>query len=231
MKQTAILLLFISCLAPACMKDATKYRDLLNNKEIVYPGPVNQFKVFQGHLRIRLQWQPSPDPSIIKYVIYWNNKNDSLLLDATNKNTLDSVSVEIKGLGEYVQNFVLHTLDGLGNRSIGQSLSGVRIYGPLYISSLVNRQLDANRPPKALNKTTYRLYFSAADTIMNLYTQLDYLNTLQQPQTLFLSGKADSLDLDQAPAGTKVALRSSFIPVHRAIDTFKVTYSDTITLK
>lgn len=54
------------------MKDETKYKDLLDKREIVYPGLVSNFKGYQGNLRIRLQWNPSPDPSITRYMIYWN---------------------------------------------------------------------------------------------------------------------------------------------------------------
>ena len=221
----------MSCLCTACMKDATKYKDLLHNKEIVYPGTVNKFRAFPGNLRVRLQWQPSPDPSITKYLIYWNNNDDSLLLDVSNRNTADSVNTVLTGLGEYVQNFILYTLDDKGNRSIGQSISGVRVFGPLFISSLVNRQINASRPPKALNKYTYRLYLAKADTVLNINTQISYLDSLQQPQTLWVTAKTDSVQLELAKAGTKVALRSSYVPVHRAIDTFRVTYSDTVTLK
>lgn len=228
---TAIVLLFTGCLFMGCSKEITQYRELLNNEEIIYPGPVSHFSAFQGNLRIKLQWHPSPDPSIAKYVIYWNNKTDSVTLEATNRNTLDSVSTVISNLGEYVQNFVLYTLDDKGNRSIGQSLSGVRIFGPLYISSLVNRQLDANRPPKAEDADTYKLYFAGADTVLNAGTQLTYTGTDNQVHTADLAAKSDSIFLDMVKAGTKIAVRTSYVPVHRAIDTFRVTYSDTLVLK
>lgn len=231
MKQTAILLLFISCLSISCSKDATKYRELLNNAEIVYPGPVNNFKAFPGNLRIKLQWNPSPDPSITKYIIYWNNSTDSLVLEASNTNTSDSISTGITGLEEYVQNFVLYTIDGKGNKSIGQSLSGVRIYGPLYGSSLINRPLDANRPPKVENNSTYTIYFSATDTLLNINTSISYLDSLQQPRTVQVDAKTDSAVLDLALAGTKVTMLSSYVPVYRAIDTFDVKYSDTLVLE
>lgn len=231
MKRSTILLLFISFIYFGCNKGDTDYRGLLNKQEIIYPGLTGNFKAFQGNLRVKLQWNPSPDPSITKYLIYWNNGSDSLTLNASGNNTQDSLSTIISGLGEYVQNFVLYTFDAKGNRSIGQSLSGVRIYGPLYVSSLVNRQLDASKPPKAINSYTYKLFFSRADTILNTGTSISYLDSLQNPVTINLNAKTDSVVLDLAKAGTKVAVRTSYIPVFRAVDTFSVAYSDTLLLK
>lgn len=220
-----------TCLAFGCSKDITKYRELLDKREIIYPGPVSKLSAFQGNLRIKLQWYPSPDPSIVKYIIYWNNNSDSLVLAAGHNNPLDSVHTVIGALGEYVQNFVLYTADDKGNRSIGQSLSGVRIFGPLYVSSLINRMLDANRPPAALNANTYKLFFAAADTILNTSTSLTYQGTDGQVRTMEIGPKTDSAMLAMAASGTKVAVRSSYVPVHRAIDTFRVAYSDTLVLK
>jgi hypothetical protein len=226
-----LLLLLAASLFTGCSKDITKYRELLDKREIIYPGPVNNFRAFPGNLRIKLQWQPSPDPSITKYKIYWNNNTDSLVLDAGHHNTLDSVSAVIGELGEYVQNFVLYTADDKGNRSIGQSLSGVRIFGPLYISSLVNRALNADSTSKPVDADTYKLFFARADTILNAGTTLTYRGIDDQLHTVEVGPKTDTAMLDMAKAGTKVAVRSSYVPVHRAIDTFRVAYSDTLVLK
>lgn len=221
----------MACFFTGCMKDEDQYKDLLGNREIVYPGPVSNLKAYQGNLRIKLQWNPSPDPSITRYMIYWNNNADSMMLKTTGSNTQDTVTAIISGIAEYVQNFVLYTYDGEGNRSIGQSLSGVRIYGPLYVSSLTNRIVDAARPPQLVAPGTYRVYFSPADTLLNVATSLSYTDAMQQPRTARIDAKTDSVTLEQVAVDTKVALRSSYIPVPRAIDTFNVAYSDTLVLK
>lgn len=231
MKRSTIILLFISCIYFSCNKGETDYKDLLGGKEIIYPGLTSNFKAYQGNLRVKLQWNPSPDPSITKYMIYWNNNSDSLSLNASSSNTQDTVSAIISGVSEYVQNFVLYTFDNQGNRSIGQSLSGVRMYGPLYNSSLVNRSVDAAKPPVALNGYTYKVFFSRADTTLNINTGLSYLDSLQNPVTLYINAKTDSVVLNLAKAGTKVAIRSSYVPVRNAVDTFRVMYSDTLLLK
>ncbi|WP_343306843.1 DUF4998 domain-containing protein [Chitinophaga niabensis] len=231
MKRSIILLLFTSCLYFSCNKGEVEYKDLLGGNEIIYPGLTGNFKAFQGNLRVKLQWNPSPDPSITKYLIYWNNNTDSMTLTASSNNTQDTISTMITGIGEYVQNFVLYTFDAKGNRSIGQSLSGVRIFGPLYVSSLINRPVDASKPIVVLDPNTYKVFFSKPDTILNTGTSISYLDNLQNPVTLNLNAKTDSVVLNQVKAGTKVAIRSSYVPVRNAVDTFRVAYSDTLTLK
>lgn len=230
MKQSATILLFMACLCLSCSKDATKYRSLLGDKEIIYPGPVTNLKAFQGDLRVKLQWNPSPDPSITKYVIYWNNNDDSLTLKASNNNPLDSINTVITGISEYVQNFVMYTFDDNGNRSIGQSLSNTRIYGPLYRSSLINRILNSSKPPVTVSPNTYKIFFSAIDTVLNTGTSISYINSQLQLTTININAKTDSAILNMATAGTKVAIRSSYVPVLHAIDTFNVSYSDTLVL-
>ncbi|SKA48184.1 protein of unknown function [Chitinophaga eiseniae] len=226
---TFLLLAFWLCTA-ACTKEATKYKDLLNDAEIIYPGPVSSLNARSGYLRAMLQWQPSPDPSITAYIIYWNNNTDSMKLPAKGT-TKDTIRTLITGMDEYVQNFVLYTTDSKGNKSVGQSLSGVRIYGPLYISSLVNRQLNSSKPPVALPGNACKLFFSATDTALNINTRLTFYNASNQLQTVNLSARSDSIVLNAVNAGTRVAVLSSYIPELKALDTFNVAYSDTITVQ
>ncbi|MBC9908958.1 DUF4998 domain-containing protein [Chitinophaga varians] len=230
MKAYIFLLSAILLWTTACTKEATKYKDLLNGTEIIYPGPVTNLIARSGNMRALLQWQPSPDPSITGYIIYWNNNTDSIILPATGT-VNDTISTLIKGMGEYVQNFVLYTTDGKGNKSVGQSLSGVRIYGPLYISSLVNRQLNSARPPVALPGNAYKLFFSATDTALNVTTRLTFYDATNQQQIVSLPSRSDSVVLNTVNPGTKVAVLSSYIPELKALDTFNVAYSDTITIR
>lgn len=230
MKAYTFLWLVLLFCTTACTKEATKYRELLNGTEIIYTGPVSSFNARSGNLRALLQWQPSPDPSITGYIIYWNNNTDSMKLPATGT-VNDTLKTLITGMGEYVQNFVLYTTDSKGNKSVGQSLSGVRIYGPLYISSLVNRQLNSSKPPVALPGNTYTLFFSATDTALNINTRLSFYNAANQLQTVNLPARSDSIVLNAVTPGTKVAVLSSYIPELKALDTFNVAYSDTITIQ
>jgi hypothetical protein len=78
MKFTDILkglLLFIpGCyILFGCKKLDTEYRDYLKNSETVYPGIPSGITCYPGNNRVQFNWMPSPDPSVAKYIIYWNN--------------------------------------------------------------------------------------------------------------------------------------------------------------
>jgi Domain of unknown function len=231
MKQTTLLILLMAITFLSCTKEGTKYRDLLGNGEITYPGLTTNFKALQGNLRIKLQWHPSPDPGVKKYVIYWNNGLDSVWLNSSSNKPSDSVSTIISGLNEDLQNFSLYTVGEKGERSIGQTISAVRIYGPLYTSSLVNRQVDGNRAPEAVDDHTYKIFFSPVDTILNINTAISYQDNQHQMRTININAKTDEAILEMITAGTKVAMRSAYVPVKNAIDTFNVSYSDTLLLQ
>lgn len=231
MKQSILLLLFMATAFLSCTKEGTQYRDLLGSGEITYPGLTANFKALQGNLRIKLQWQPSPDPGVKKYVIYWNNGLDSVWLDASSNKPSDSVSTVISGLNEDLQNFSLYSVGEKGERSIGQTLSAIRIYGPLYTSSLVNRQVDGNRAPEAIDDHTYKIFFSPVDTVLNINTAISYRDSQHQLRIITINAKTEEVVLDMITAGTKVAVRSAYVPVRNAIDTFNVSYSDTLLLQ
>src|SRR5688500_14562311 len=88
-------LILLSIVLFGCGKEDTEFKSFLNDKEIVYPGRMGKILAHPGNKRIGLAWNPSSDPSIKKYVIYWNNKKDSLVVNATSHNTADTVKVVV----------------------------------------------------------------------------------------------------------------------------------------
>ena len=78
-----ILTLGCMLVALSCSRKATDFKDFLDDKELVFPGKVTNVTVLPGKQRLMLKWPPSPDPSITKYLVYWNNKMDSLVVNAT----------------------------------------------------------------------------------------------------------------------------------------------------
>ncbi|MCH5719275.1 DUF4998 domain-containing protein [Niabella hibiscisoli] len=51
----------------------------MNGEEVIYTGIVTNLKANPGNERVQLTWNPSSDPSITKYVIYYNSRRDSWL--------------------------------------------------------------------------------------------------------------------------------------------------------
>ncbi|WP_114941228.1 DUF4998 domain-containing protein [Mucilaginibacter endophyticus] len=215
------LLLFLFQGLAGCKKYATDYKNFLNNQEKTYPGLVSGVKYRAGNLRAALVWHPSPDPSIIKYVIKWNNGKDSLVADANSHNPADSIVVTIPGLNEYVYSFKIITQDNKGNRSIGQDLNNVKVFGPVYMSTLTNRLYDAANPYVLNTDGSVDLNFLPADS-GNVYTNVNYVNNADIPHTYVLKPQETTLNLPDFKYGSSISYESGYIPVKGAIDTFRV---------
>jgi hypothetical protein len=190
--------------------------------------PINVF-YRPGNQRLALAWQPSPDPSIVKYMIYWNNYRDSLQVEAGSHDPADTLTVPIPGLQEYVYNFTIHAYDDKGHKSVPLEVKNARAYGPVYQSSLFNR-----RPAGVPVTYTYTedqeivptLHFVRGDTI-HVATVVEYTNMAGQRLEKQLTGENSSVTLEDYRLGTVVRYRSSYVPERNAIDTFSVAAYDT----
>ena len=218
-------LLVCMLLLIACSKKPTDYREFLNGTELVYPGKVSNAKALPGNGRLQLIWQPSPDQSIVKYNIFWNNGADSVTINSTNHNTSDTVRCTIPGLSEYVYSFIIYSYDEKGNRSVATEISNARVYGPVYKASLHNRLPDIT--PYTINDdNSVVLRFTIPDTI-NINTAVKYTNQSGVETTAALSPADDSLKLTDYKFGTPIVYQSSYIPVTGALDTFYTSRYDT----
>ncbi|AYL98515.1 DUF4998 domain-containing protein [Mucilaginibacter celer] len=128
----------------SCKKNhQTDFRNFLGDHEVVYTGSVGKVTIQPGNLEIGLKWAASSDPSITKYVIYYNNKADSSVVNISGKT--DTIRAVIKNLAEYTYSFTIYSYDAKGNRSIPTEINNAKVYGPLYIGTLQNRSYNATR--------------------------------------------------------------------------------------
>jgi hypothetical protein len=213
----------------ACESLDTDYESFIKDGEIVYPGvPINVF-YRPGNQRLALAWQPSPDPSIVRYMIYWNNHRDSLAVEASSHDPADTMTVTIPGLQEYVYNFTIHAYDDKEHKSVPLEVKNARAYGPVYQSSLFNR-----RPDDVAYTYTYTenqdivptLHFVRGDTI-HVATVVEYTDLTGQRLEKLLTRENSSITLEGYRLGTVIRYRSSYIPERNAIDTFSVAAYDT----
>ncbi|GEM_PF-762747 len=209
----------------ACDKEGYNYDKYLNGKEIIYTGVVTNLKANPGNERVQLTWNPSSDPSITKYVIYYNSRRDSLVVQANGETTAQVMKSTISRLGEYVQDFTIYTYDPAGNRSIGQTLGSVRVYGAIYNSSLRNR-IDSSRTINSSGRLI--LGFAKVRDTIQVGTRLTYKNNAGVDINTFLHPDSSTIALQDWKEGENILVRSAYIPVRNSIDTFWVSNTDTI---
>ncbi|PZP49674.1 MAG: hypothetical protein DI598_07275 [Pseudopedobacter saltans] len=209
----------------SCNK-ATDYKKYFDGHEIIYPGIVNNLIAAGGNNRALLYWNPSPDPTVTKYIIYWNNKSDSLVVNATTSNPRDTVKVLIGSLSELsIYNFIVYSFDSSGNKSIPVNVNNVRIYGTYYNSTLRNR-LDSGFKHSTL--TIYDTIFWRRPDTVNVNTLIRYTNTSNVVTSINLGPTQNLSRLINYKVGTYVYYKSSYKPLTNSPDTFYVSKFDSL---
>jgi len=211
----------------SCTRKPDDFRAFLNGQEITYPGKIVGPNVSTGNLRLLLTWAPSPDPSVTKYVVYWNNYADSTVVNAVSHSTTDTVKCLINNLAEYAYSFFIYSYDASGNRSVLTELDNAKVDGPIYRSGLHNRPQDPARPAIVNPDNSASIYFKAPYDTINITTRIRYVESTGDTVTSFLPPASDSIVLPSFKKGTKVLVQSSFIPQRAAIDTFYTLSPDT----
>jgi len=203
----------------SCEKQQTDFKEFFEGKEIVYTGSVGDVISRPGNLRTMLKWKSSTDPSIVKYVVFYNKK-DSTVVNITSKT--DSVTALIPNLEEFVYSFTIYSYDAKGNKSIPKLVNNVKVYGPTYTTGLLNRAYNAANPYVAYANGEVELNFNAPDTI-NITTKVKYTTTSNVVKEVDLAPTANVLKLSDYKPGTPISYRSSYIPERNSLDIFTVT--------
>lgn len=217
----AVLVLLI---AAGCKKwnDYQKYQ---TGGELTYPGGVDSVVVSSGNSRIKVDWKLSPDPNVTRYKLYWNDKQDSLEGTIPETTIGNKFSILVDGLSEGSYNFILYTLNSSGDLSVPSFFSG-RVVGESYVNSLLNRA------PAKIDFADDRLtiHWGVPDTV-NVGTEIRYTNTMGQVEKLILDPDSSQVVISDWKRRTPLYYQSYYKPNSAAIDTFSVSYSDSIIVK
>jgi hypothetical protein len=224
-----LIYILLGCLSIAawygCKKNglANDYKKYYDGHELTYTGAVGKAIVQPGNLEMGLKWKLSTDPSIIKYIVYYNNGNDSQIVNITDK--IDTVRTVIKNLQEYTYSFTIYSYDAKGNKSIPYEVNNAKVYGPLYGATLLNRAYDATNPYTVSTDGKVTLNFLTPDTI-NIGTTITYTSQSGVVKHLVLKPTENKVVIPDFKSGTEVTYNSSYIPERTAIDTFKSPETD-----
>lgn len=214
--------LLIIVLIYSCSKKDENYKLLIPGGETYYPGVIAGASYRAGNLRTMLIWNPSPDPNITKYKIYWNNKQDSMIVNADSHLPTDTVKVIIPGLREASYAFIINSIDNKNHVSIPMALNNVRVYGPIYQSGIFNRGYNADTPYVVdLARGAVKLKFNKPDSV-NVGTVVNYTDNSGASKTLNLRPDSNSITLPNYKFGTEVTYQSTYLPQTGALDRFTV---------
>ena len=196
-----------------CDKMEDTHLKYIENASRAYVGRVDSLKAHSGNSRIQLSWLNSPDPTVSKIRIYWNNKADSMTIVPTTNQRKGSTFIE--NLNEGIHAFNLVSIDDKGNRSIPSEVSG-RVYGANYISTVQNRvvkAIDSKRDGPIIE-----WYADATETIVR--TEVRYINTQNQEKVVKLKKEDVIAQLTGLRYGTEVTFSTLHLPDSLAVDTF-----------
>lgn len=220
-----LLLLAIFALIISCEKKPTDYRSFLDGHEVVYPGTVSGIEADPGDHRLLLTWRPNADPSLKQYIVYWNSGADSIVVPAASHLPTDTVKAAIGGLEEGTHAFVVYSFDDKGNRSIPINVENIKIYGDKYRSSILNRATSDVKYDNNILTITWNV----PDTV-NVGTEVKYTDGSGETKSVVLPADSSKLVISDWKLPTKIYYRSSYKPESHAIDTFRVSYYDSLTV-
>jgi hypothetical protein len=202
-------------LAIGACTDMDDYLKYTGGKDLIYTGKVDSVHVHAGRDRVVITGLLIADPKITRLRMYWNTRQDSLIMDIDRSEGVDSLNIPIP-LPEGRYNFELITYDAEGNKSVTVFSSGAS-YGALYQESLINRPV---RAAAVAGKDSVKVNMYNSDETA-LYTEIIYTTVADEQKVLHVKAGADSVYLVNIKSNTKFTYQTYYLPEKLAIDTFK----------
>ena len=222
------VLLALATLFGNCRK-SDDYKKYLAGGPIVYTGRADSLQAFSGRYRIMLSWLLISDQTIRQATIYWNDRQDSLIVPVKRSGGVDTLKVIVPNLLEQSYTFEVITSDGQGHRSVPNTVTGQSL-GTSYELTLNSWDVDQAKAKPAASP-----YYEADITFSSFYLQglqgvkIEYKDQDNADRTQFVpsdpTGQAGTAaaTLDKYPPGTAFTYRTMFLPDSMAIDTFYST--------
>lgn len=211
----------LACLFFSCSKMDDTYSEFLDKGEIVYIGKADSVKTYGGNGRIQLSWLFIGDPKINKYVVYWDNRADSIVQTFERSPGVDSINVNIESLTEGVHHFEIFSYDKLGNASLKVEVSGI-VYGQKFQASVFNRILK--KATLQSGEDFAHLEWGSSDTT-EVGVEVKYTLANGDPKTLLVPKNEISSHLPGYKRGSPISFRTLHVPKAMAIDTFFTDYN------
>ena len=206
----------------SCEKMDSSYEEFIVAGGLDYPGKVVSAEAHPGKNRVELTWIPSSDPNVEKTKVFWNNYQDSLLVDLPETSTRDTLHLIIDNLPEKSSySFILKTYNFQGNESVPVELI-TRVYGESYQGSIRNRPILKSMiegSPEVVS-----IYWEEANITDGAYAvDVKYTDTLDMSKIVTVPVSEDITIINDMKGGTTYEYRTLYIP-ESSIDNFETTY-------
>jgi hypothetical protein len=215
----SLLPVMLAILIISCSKMDDSFKEYVVPNGITYVGRADSVAVFPGKQRIKITWLRGTDPNTRKAVIYWNNKNDSLVIPVTQTNPKDTVTAMINNLPEGSYAFNIYTYDDAKNSSIRVDVQG-STYGTVYESTILSRALGSAR----VMGDDVKLGWPKGEPT-SFATEINYTDLAGLPKRTYLPAAVDTIILTGVKEGSTLTYRSLYKPTNLSIDTFYTVYS------
>jgi len=224
-KKTAyyIIALLLLIGAAACTKiDAYKDK-YTSGGSVVYPGKMDSVKILSGNKRVKLTGLFTSDPKIVKYRVFWNNRQDSIEVPIVRTTGVDTAKLIIPNLPEGLMSFEIRTYDAQGHISV-PVIVAANVYGDLYQGSITNRPMVS---AELQSNGSALITWSDVDANSGVVSmEIKYTDKFNKAKdtiiTSVLTGLTTSLPNFQA--GNAVSYSTAYLPNPTAIDKFYTAY-------
>jgi hypothetical protein len=189
----------------SCKDMDSVYEEFLVPNGLKYPQKPDSLRVFAGYNKLRLTWLKAKDPSIVRAKIYWNNYQDSLLVDPIPND--DIIAVEIPVADENTYTFYVKTFDAEGNASIPSEVSGAA-YGENYVLGTTDRAVVS-----ALRDANYNGTITWDTKTTDLaYSEVRYTTSSNETRIVRILPAETTVNCPDAKPGGLFEYRSVFLP-------------------
>jgi len=215
----SLLPVLLAILIISCSKMDDTFKEYVVPNGITYVGKADSIAVFPGRGRIKITWLRGTDPNTRRAVVYWNNKNDSLVIPVTQTNPQDTVTAMINNLPEASYAFNIYTYDDAKNSSIRVDVQGSS-YGTVYESTILSRALGSAR----VIGDDVKMGWPKGEP-SSFSTEINYIDLAGASKRAYLPASMDTIILTGVKEGSTITYRSLYKPTSLSIDTFYTIYS------
>jgi hypothetical protein len=205
----AMLPLFLLVFAVSCDNVNTIHQKYIDRGEIIYTGAVDSLKAYPGYEKIRFTWELNADPRITKTIIYWNQREDSVVVNVNRTQSgVMQMSYDLVNIpeGDYI--FELMTRDDYGHRSMMKEIVS-QVYGDSYVGTLRNRAVNSITKRQSTGVVTVNWEALSSNEIQ--YVMLYYTEGGVE-KSLRVENSETKTELTGIGSGDKLSVVTTYLP-------------------